>query len=64
MQLKTKLYQDMFIDRMNLLKGFATPGQKHGIMVELWKQEKAWLDSMDSEYDEIMQAQEIADRSV
>lgn len=56
---KTKQYEKMFLDRMTELKGFATPGQRDGIILELQKEEQDWLANMGTEYDEIMQAQDL-----
>lgn len=58
---KTNKYEKMYCDRMGELRGFATPGQRMGILHELLKAEKEWLETMGNEYDEIMQAQNIMD---
>ena len=41
---------------------FLTFGQRKGIFMEVMKQEQDWLNSMGSEYEEIMHDQEIFDK--
>ncbi len=41
---------------------FLTFGQRKGIFMEVMKQEQDWLNSMGSEYEEIMQAQDTLDK--
>jgi hypothetical protein len=59
-QLKTAKFKKEYIDRVAKFQ-MLTPGQKFGIFAEVWREEDAWLKSMGTEYDEIMQAQEIMD---
>lgn len=60
MELRTKRYQQMYIDMVKPLK-FLTPGQKNGIMRDLFLEEEEWLKNMDKDYNEIMEAMEAMD---
>jgi len=60
--LQTERFTKIYFQRMAELKGFATPGQKNGILRDIMKLEREWLENIGSEYDEIMQAQEIMAR--
>src|SRR6266404_2551027 len=55
---KTKRFQDIYIDRLEKSLGEAKYA-KNIILREVLQLEREWLDNMGSEYDEIMQAQEI-----
>ncbi len=57
--LQTERFIKIYFQRIAELKGFATPGQKNGILRDIMKMEREWLANMGSEYDEIMQAQEL-----
>lgn len=59
--IKTRKYLDMYIKKVVSL-GHLTPGQIAGIYQEFMKEEQAWLASMGSEYEEIMQAQDVVEK--
>ena len=42
---------------------FLTFGQRKGIFTEIMKQERDWIDSMGSEYEEIMQAKKMIEQT-
>lgn len=59
---KTSHYQKIYFDRVqNETKGFATPGQKHGIFLEVLKEERDWMNNMGKEYDEVIAASDAMD---
>jgi hypothetical protein len=58
---QTDKYEKMFCDRMGELRGFATPGQRAGILRDLLIEEQDWLSNMASEYEDIIEAQTTMD---
>ncbi len=59
--LQTERFAKIYFQRIAQLK-LLTPGQKNGVLRDIMKLEREWLENMGSEYDEIMQAQEIMAR--
>jgi len=62
---QTKRFQDAYIDRLEGLRPLGlslTKITKNKILSDVLEQEREWLENMGSEYDEIMQAQEIMAR--
>ncbi len=62
-KLKTERFIKIYFQRIAELKEVATTNLKKSIFREVVKQEREWLANMGSEYDEIMQAQEIIERA-
>ncbi len=62
---QTEKFSRVYLGRIAELgrnAAFLTFGQRRGIFIEVMKQEQDWLDSMGSEYEEIMQASDIFDK--
>jgi len=61
---QTKRFQDIYIDRLERLGGgMASTINRNSILREVLKEEREWIENMGQEYDEIMQAQEIMEKS-
>jgi hypothetical protein len=58
---QTERYEKIYCDRMGELRGFATPGQRAGILRDLLAEEQDWLSDMASEYEDIIEAQKAMD---
>ena len=56
---KTNKFEKMYCDRMSELRGFSTPGQRMGLLRDMLIEEQQWIANMGSEYDEIMQADDL-----
>ncbi len=56
---KTSLYQKKYFHRIMHETTPGRPSDKHGIFLEVLAEEKAFLDGMGKEYDEITAAAEI-----
>lgn len=60
---KTERFEKIYCDRIQELAGFSSPYTRERILKELLDAEQDWLKNMGTEYEDIMQAQDLVDKA-